>query len=139
MPEFAVTIEQWVEQVAKPRQDAFVRGVAMAALTRVKQLTPVVTGNLRASFKDYMPDEAIAAQAAAGRPDGAAITQATAGGKVFIGTAVAYAMRVEFGFVGTDARGRHYEQKGRGMVQQTVIELPGIAAAVLARVKAGGA
>jgi hypothetical protein len=43
-------------------------------------------------------------------------------------------MRVEFGFVGTDSLGRHYNQRGVGMLQQTLAEMPSIAVNAAARV-----
>jgi hypothetical protein len=77
--------------------------VGTAALERVQELTPVKTGNLRASWRVIPTSESIV-----------------------IGTNVEYAPRIEYGFVGTDKLGRSYHVDGRHMLGQTLFELPQI-------------
>ncbi len=48
---------------------------------------------------------------------------------------VSYARRIEYGFQGTDAKGRTYHQEGRHMLQQTFTEMPEIARKALAEAR----
>lgn len=111
---FVADISRFVDRT-KANLDLQVRGIALAALARLQQLTPVDTGRLRASWQLDPP----AGKIVAGEPVTITIT-----------TNVEYARRVDQGFVGTDRLGRHYDQQGVHMVAQTVAELPGIAARV---------
>lgn len=242
MESFDVQVERWVSK-AKSSADAAFNAIANDALARVKELTPVRTGNLRANWQivpagqemsigswavntaapiaggvagqraasagassiastlgraasaagplgnlagtlagtaagaaatgqspDYLrASVSVAAEYAgaaagsafgpAGTFVGGALASTVAGvaydavmgdspapsdqlgfkiGQVlYITNPVAYARRVEFGFVGVDSRGRHYDQQGRGMMQQTIAELPQIAANAVRRINAG--
>lgn len=111
MADFVTQIDDWVNK-AGGRLRELCLGTAFAVEARVKELTPVVTGNLRASWHVTVD------------PD-----------KITIATGVAYGRRVEYGFVGEDSLGRYYHQEGRHMVQQTVAELPDIVEAQLVKVK----
>jgi hypothetical protein len=101
--------------------DLAFRATCIDAQARVKELTPVDTGRLRASW--YLEPPA---------------GQIKAGQVVTIGTNVEYARAVEFGVVTTTKTGRLVERKGRGMVAQTVRELPDIARRAVARVTGRG-
>jgi len=108
---------------------------ATDALARVKELTPVVTGNLRANWT-------IMLQGAADTIDGNVnsqdvIAKFEVGDQIIIGNPVVYAPRVNWGFTGTDSLGRHYNQNGKYMIEQTVAEMPAIAANATARIVAG--
>ena len=46
-----------------------------------------------------------------------------------------YAMRIEYGFVGTDSLGRHYNQQGRYFVTQNVAAWPTIVADMAEQLK----
>jgi hypothetical protein len=109
--QFSTSIDEFVS-----RADATLNGLPVAvgyeALATLKEHTPVVTGNLRASWTLDIQDRLIR-----------------------IYTGVVYALRVELGFVGKDSAGREYHQHGRGMVQQTQAELPGLVARVVRRLK----
>lgn len=129
--DFAFKVAAFVEK-AKANADKAFRGVATEAIGRVKELTPVKTGFLRANFVDVLKVDAIP-KPSADQSVGQAIDQARIGDTIFIVNPVPYARRVEYGFVGTDKLGRSYNQPGRGMVQQTVAELPQIAERVVRR------
>lgn len=133
---FEVQVRQWVEKAGRRAQAAF-RATAQDAVTRVKELTPVRTGYLRANWTAMQPGEA---EPVAGRvpPAEAAIAQLRLGDRLLVLNPVQYARRVEFGFTGTDAAGRTFNQAGRGMVQQTVAEMPAIAEAAVRRIAEGG-
>lgn len=98
--------------------------VALAAEARVKALTPVVTGNLRASWVVVIGESNVP-QPGQKAPLSAAI-YAQPGDKLFLCNPVEYARRIEYGFTGRDSLGRHYETPGRGMLAQTITELPAI-------------
>ena len=101
---FEADISRWVEK-ARRRTDAAPLAIANAAAERVKELTPVVTGRLRAGWQVEVD-----------------------GKNVLITNNVEYARRINDGFVGTDSLGRKYDQVGQHMVEQVIAELPDIAA-----------
>lgn len=125
MPDFSVDVSDWIER-AKARSSAAFRATAMGAVERVKELTPVDTGFLRANWVDLRPGEAEPTPFAA-QFVGKAIEASEAGDVIIIANPVKYARRIEFGFVGEDALGRKFNQPARGMVAQTVLEVPKIA------------
>lgn len=129
---FAVSVERWVAMAKSQATEAF-REIGLAAAWTVKEHTPVVTGNLRANWVDLLNDAATPVPGGA-PPVGMAIAQAQLGDVIHIVNPVPYALRVEFGFVGTDSLGRHYNQPGRGMVAQTLAEMPQIAEEAVRRV-----
>lgn len=131
MADFDVDVTRWVEK-ARKNMDAALRGIAEAAVARVKSLTPVRTGYLRANWTATLNDEAIPTPQSNGAGT-MRLLDAKAGDVVVISNPVQYARRIEYGFVGTDERGRVQNQQGRGMVQQTVAELPAIADGVIKR------
>ena len=102
---------------AKSRLSAFPMAVAMEALADLQARTPVDTGNLRASW-----------QLSRYGDDSWRIT-----------TNVVYARRVNFGFVGTDSLGRHFNQGGRHFIEATIADLPRLADEVAARFAGGRA
>jgi len=131
---FQVQVERWVAK-AKADANAAMMATATDALARVKELTPVVTGNLRANWT-------IMLQGAADTIDGNVnsqdvIAKFEVGDQIIIGNPVVYAPRVNWGFTGTDSLGRHYNQNGKYMIEQTVAEMPAIAANATARIVAG--
>lgn len=110
MADFEASINRWVTATQR-KINGIVPAIGLEALARLKELTPVDTGNLRASWHMSIKSPS----------------------HVQLSTNVVYARRVEYGFVGEDKLGRKYNQKGRGMVQQTVKELPRIARRVAQR------
>jgi hypothetical protein len=132
MTDFAVSVKKWVEQAKGRQAEAFI-GIALAAEKRLKELTPVKSGYLRANWvatldPDIRPRE--------GGNTSIQLNSSMLNGQViYIVNPVQYARRIEYGFVGTDALGRYYNQPGRGMMQQTIKELPQIARQVVAEVR----
>lgn len=131
--DFRVQVEQWVAKAKDRGQEAF-RAISQDGATRVKELTPVRTGYLRANWSAILDGEAEPKPGAV-PPAEAAIGRAVLGDTIHVLNPVEYALRVEFGFVGEDSLGRKFNQQGRGMVQQTVAEMPRIAELAVARVR----
>lgn len=129
--DFSVQVTEWVNK-AKDKANAVFRGIAEEALGRVKELTPVKTGYLRANFVDVLNPIEIPSPTAS-PPVGLAISRAKIGDTIYIVNPVRYARRIEYGFVGRDSLGRLYNQKGRFMVTQTVAEMEAIATRVAER------
>ena len=112
--DFEIEIDKWVEKAgadAKKFRVAF----ALNLVTAVKNNTPVDTGRLRASI---------------------GVIDATSD-QITIGTNVEYARRIEYGYVGQDKLGRHYDQKGVGMFAQAVARADEIAEQTLMAIQGG--
>lgn len=133
--DFSVDVTRWCNR-ARDRADLLLRTIATDAVNRVKELTPVDTGFLRSNWTAVKRGDP---EPVAGRvPDPiAAIQDLRVGQVVIILNPTVYARRIEYGFVGEDSAGRHYNQQGRHMAAQTAAELPAIAERALARL--GGA
>lgn len=108
MADFDVDITTWVNK-AKEKTGAAPMAIAHAAVDRLKELTPVETGTLRAGWQVEQISE----------------------GEIAIENNVVYARRINDGFVGRDSLGRYYDQAGQHMVEQVLAELPQIAAKVV--------
>lgn len=132
---FVLSVDAWIAK-AQDRMDRVQRAIAEDLLARLKELTPVKTGYLRANWT------LIKGGQAQGLADGRAedslvvIMQLKAGDPFVIFNPVVYARRIEEGFVGKDALGRAYNQQGAHMMQQVITEFPQIADKAVARVAA---
>lgn len=127
MGDFGADVSKWVRKAKAVGELAFAN-IAQAAAYRIKELTPVKTGFLRANWIVTTDISHLNGQ----QPLEADIVSARLGETIYIVNPVVYARRVEYGFVGTDSLGRHYNQMGHHMVQQTMKELPEIAKQVIA-------
>jgi hypothetical protein len=130
MADFSLQVQAWADKTAADNT-ALLRGVCMALMTRVKELSPVDTGYFRSCWIDAV-NGATVTLGDTGNTPGAAIAMAVAGDTVSIVNPVTYGRRLEYGFVGTDSLGRSYHQEPRGFVAQTVAEYPSIVAQVMA-------
>lgn len=135
MADFSEDVSAWCNR-AMARATLLLRVIAYDAIAEVQQLTPVDTGFLRANWTAMLPGDS---EPVAGRtaPAEDAIARADVGTIITIVNPVVYARRIEYGFVGEDAAGRHYNQAGRHMVGQTVADMPRIAQAAYERVISG--
>lgn len=102
--DFSVKISQWVEK-AKSKSSQAAPAIVYAAAERLQELTPVVTGTLRAGWQ----------------------VQQVGPYEWEITNNVAYARRINDGFIGKDSLGRYYDQSGYHMVEQVIAEMPAIA------------
>lgn len=123
---FRATVEEW-ERVIPERMTLLVRGAAQTLANEVQSGgryspgTPVDTGFARANWDaavNSMPSagDAGSPEAAEARVN-AAIQQMEIGDQLTLANSAAYIRRLEFGFVGTDAAGRTYNQAGRGFIR----------------------
>jgi hypothetical protein len=134
--QFAVDVRQWVEKAKGNTNGAF-QATALLALARVKELTPVDTGFLRASWT-IANGSNVAGVAGADQSALEVVASLQLGDRIMLVNPAPYAMRVNFGFVGEDSLGRHYDQKGRHMVEQTISEMPEISRQAVEWVMGGG-
>jgi hypothetical protein len=137
MADFSSDVSKWCDMAAARASQVF-RAIAFDAVTKVQTLTPVDTGFLRSNWTCIRQGDA---EPVAGRvpPAGAAIAAAQVGQILVILNPVVYARRIEYGFVGEDSLGRHYNQTGAHMMGQTMTDMPNIAQAALTRITGGGA
>ncbi len=126
----AIEVDAFIEKT-KVRREKILQAIALAAEARVKELTPVVTGFLRANWIVTLDVDAVEVIRPGQEPAQDHIADLTFGKSFYIVNPVVYAMRVEYGFNGEDSRGRMYHQHARGMAQQTIKELPQIAERVV--------
>lgn len=129
MADFDYDVSQWVAK-SKSKGDQVFRAIAEAAVARVKELTPVRTGFLRANWTAIMKGDS---EPKPGESGGAnRIATARAGDVISIVNPVAYARAVEYGRTVPSKDGMR-TIPGRGMVQQTIAEMPSIAERVVRR------
>lgn len=102
--EFDISIAKWVDR-QKARKAEYVQAFGENLVTRLKEHTPVVTGNLRARWH---------------------VAEITEDHLLIVNDA-AYARRVNFGFNGKDSLGRSYHQRGSHIVEQTLVDVAEIA------------
>lgn len=131
--DFSVQVGRIIDRAKRRVEQAF-KATAEDSVARVKELTPVDTGWLRSNWTAVRNDEALPKEGAGAMQAEQAIDALRVGDRILVVNPVAYARRVEFGFVGQDSLGRYYNQQGRGMVQQTVTEVPQIARNAVNRV-----
>ncbi len=133
MADFAANIKKWVDK-AKDKGELAFRNIALAAVERTKELTPVDTGFLRANWVAVMSVDAIPKVGEIGPPKNE-IMRAKLGDIIYIVNPVQYARAIEYGFVGQNKSGKYVNRPGRGMVAQTITELPQIADRVVNEIK----
>jgi hypothetical protein len=143
--DFVASLNAWCDGEDE-RMTRIVRGIAEKALARVKELTPVRTGFLRANWS-IVPGgaELPAIVAVNGQENGSGATPlqidlsaVKAGDVIRIVNPVSYARPVEYGWT-VQAKGGDHRVDGRHMALQTVLELPTIAASVIADLSGGPA
>lgn len=120
--EFKAALASWADKVGE-QADALARQVCQETGFRVVYHTPLDTGFLRGSWQPSLGaiqtgDKAAASDSIA---DVALVCTGIKAGDVFYMTNNAsYARRIEYGFVGQDSLGRHYNQPPRYFVRDTV-------------------
>lgn len=148
MADFTSQVSAWVRET-EARMAAVFRESAQRVISDMQGRVPVDTGFLKSSLQvsttapvpaDRSPD---AGGVAAYNPTAAtlAIAGAEIGDTLFASYSAVYAPRINYGFVGTDALGRTYNQAGRHFVELAAQRWPAIVAQVSgeAQARAGGA
>ena len=128
MSDFAFDVSKWVLK-AKANAELAYQNIGAAALERVKELTPVKTGYLRASWIVTTDPQALESA-------NFSFSDVNIAQTIYIVNPVVYARRINYGFVGTDSLGRKYNQMGVHMVEQTMAEMPQIANKALEAINA---
>lgn len=101
--------------------DELARQVCQQVAAEVVNTTPVDTGFLRGSWQPSIGKPASGPGNGADASAVGLVAQEVKAGDVFFMTNnAAYARRIEFGFAGTDAAGRTYDQAGRFFVRRAI-------------------
>lgn len=111
--QFIADVNKWFDALM-PNMQAFAQACTQDICQAVVEGTPVDTGFLRGSWQPaigYMPVGPTNGQEAATVE--AVIRQLKIGQLFTLTNGAAYAMRLEYGFVGPDSLGRVYNQAGR--------------------------
>ncbi len=140
---FAATISEW-GRAELERAEAIFQASAQAVANEVRTTVneggrlPIDLGNLRRSLMASTADMPTV------KPDQAEFTDsgiemviagAELGSTIFLGFQAAYALRMEYGFVGTDSLGRTYNQSGFGFVTAAAQRWPQIVAEQEAKIR----
>lgn len=132
--QFTADISRFIAKAKDKAREAASEAIQDIA-EAVVEATPVKTGFLRASWYAALNGPAL------GQPGAANVGQLTItaadvqlGDVFYMNNGAAYAMRVEFGFVGEDSLGRKYNQPPRAFVRGTLDRAPMIAEAAAQRV-----
>lgn len=143
MQTFTLDIEKFVNG-SKSKLDAFCSLFIQNLNNAIIQATPVDTGFLRASWHASL--DAPPATPPTGETDKSGTVtiarlnmlgaQMKAGRTYFLRNGAAYAMRLEFGFVGTDSLGRKINQPPRAFVRRTMARANTIARRTVAEMGA---
>lgn len=137
---FKAQLGAWAKQTQE-NLDALARQSAMQVSENVVRGTPVDTGFLRGSWQPSIgapsTDEGEPDKSGAGRMAqiGLTIADMGAGDRFYLMNSAAYAMRLEYGFVGKDSLGRNINQTGRFFVQDNVARWPQVVAQIAAELK----
>ena len=143
MVDFEAAVDAWCDAVEAKAGQVF-RGIAEAALQRVKELTPVDTGLLRSAWSITAGEDPTPILGKrAGRQAGTAadlpalgldLQRVALGDVLRVVNPTVYARAVEYGRAIEKKDGTTVHVPGRGMLTQTVAELPEIAEQVIADV-----
>jgi hypothetical protein len=134
---FNASIDKWLGTV-KTGLPALARQSIQTIAFNVVVDTPVLTGFLRGSWQPSIganepplkPETDTDPQGALAMAEiSLKIAGMPVGGKYWMINGAAYAMRIEYGFVGEDSLGRYYNQKGRYFVTRNVARWPEVVAA----------
>lgn len=144
MAKFTGKLTAWASK-SEARADAVFKTAAQDLANEVRVPKgaggnmPVLTGNLRRSLMASLTEMPSVKDGPFFNPDDQ-ITLTIAGAKVgdtiYMGFQAIYARRMEYGFVGEDSLGRHYNQKGNGFVRLAAMNWPSIVRNAAQRIKA---
>lgn len=127
---FVADLAEWANDV-NVSMDALARQSIQSLVENVKYDTPFETGNLLGQWQPSINSAPPSGQLPPGASESAislAISQLKAGDIYYQANNAAYALRMEYGFVGKDSLGRAYNQQGRFFVQGAIARWPQIVA-----------
>ncbi|MDX0354313.1 hypothetical protein GOC51_03705 [Sinorhizobium meliloti] len=135
---FAAQVSEWV-QAEKEREAVVLRTAAQMVANNVRRSVaeggriPVDTGNLKNSLMASTSTMPRVDEGEREYPDQSGeieliISNLDVGETLYLGFQAAYGPRMEYGFVGTDALGRLYNQQGFGFVQSAAQTWPQLVA-----------
>lgn len=155
---FTAQIDEWVGAQEKLLQQIFI-AAALRVIEEMQRVgpskknpggagghMPVDTGFLRASLVATLntpssavtvPSENVTAVTANVGQVEMIVLAAKLGDSIYAVYTAAYARRMEYGFVGTDALGREFNQSGYGFVRLAAEQWPNLVKEVVAKAKAG--
>lgn len=140
---FAATISYW-GRAEMERAEAIFQDAAQTVANEVRTTVndggrlPIDLGNLRRSLMASTSEMPTVKPEQTTFSDGGidmVIAGAELGSTVYLGFQAAYAMRMEYGFVGTDSLGRTYNQTGFGFVASVAQRWLQIVAASEAKIR----
>ncbi|MBX5063319.1 hypothetical protein [Rhizobium lentis] len=140
---FAAQVGEWAS-AELDRAEAVFQTAAQTVANEVRTAVaeggrmPVKTGNLRRSLMastSTMPTIKEGKETFTDTGVELVIAGAELGGSIFLGFQAAYAARMNYGFAGTDALGRTYNQNGFGFVDAVAQRWPQIVAEAEATVR----
>ncbi len=126
-------LEAWVAK-AKGKTKEFAVEFIQDISQEVVIATPVKTGFLRGSWYGTINGGAVGTVSGGGFS--LSLEDLNLGDIYTMANGAAYAARIEYGFVGVDSLGRHYNQQPRAFIRGTVDRAPEIAEAAAERVAA---
>ncbi|MCW0014908.1 hypothetical protein [Rhizobium sp. BT-226] len=140
---FAAQVSEWAKSELERSEAVFqtaAQEVANEVRTPVSEggRMPLKTGNLRRSLMASTSDMPRIQEGKTTFSDSGielVIAGAELGSTIYLGFQAAYAARMNYGFVGTDALGRTYNQVGYGFVDAVAQRWPQIVAQAEAKVR----
>lgn len=110
---------------------AFVQDAAQTISERVIEATPVDTGFLKGSWQPALNGGDTSANGYAAASVQAVVSQMKVGDIFSLVNNAAYAMRIEYGFVGPDSLGRVFNQPGRYTMTEQLYQWSAVCEALL--------
>jgi hypothetical protein len=138
--QFAANITKWVATSKARIEQVYTLSVAYLAEEMTRSVAaggnmPVVTGQLRGSLVIIGGGGALNTAGGGGIGIQASMQGLELGGMVMLAFTAPYARRINYGFVGTDALGRRYHQRGYLFVDKAAQRWPQIVRLACAEVK----
>lgn len=133
---FKLQVDQWTAK-AREAPMLVVKETIQELNNQIVATSPFKTGYLRGS---YFADLNVvpSGTGAVGRPSTAAVNlialRLKPGDTYTMGNTAKYARRLEYGFVGTDSKGRQYNQMGRYWVRSVLVRFQAISNAAATKV-----
>lgn len=127
--QFELALAKFAERTGDRIDEVVIRSL-LSLQSNIVEPWPVDTGFSRANWQMTVDEPASTTVVGAAPP--LSFPVPAAGHVYYLVNPVRYAMRLEFGFTGTDSLGRHYNQPPRGVVARAVLmwdEIVGEAAA----------